>query len=55
MNRSNGIRANGVEVDDLHTLGVGEAKYFYFKDNQGNLLEAAWSMWDSKDEIKDNF
>jgi len=29
--------------------------YFYFRDNEGNLLEAAWSIWDQKDEIKEDF
>lgn len=45
----------GLDVEDLHTLGKGEAKYFYFRDNEGNLLEAAWSIWDPKDEIKEEF
>lgn len=49
------LKNNGVAVEDLHTLGQGEAKYFYFRDNEGNLLEAAWSIWDSVDEIKDDF
>lgn len=44
-----------VEVQEIHSLGSGEAKYFYFKDDQGNLLEAAWSKWDTGDEIKDSF
>ncbi|WP_152393281.1 VOC family protein [Paenibacillus guangzhouensis] len=45
----------GIEVEELHTLGTGEAKYFYFRDNEGNLLEATWSIWDPKDEIKEDF
>jgi len=49
------MKGNGIAVEDLQTLGAGEAKYFYFRDNQGNLLEAAWSIWDAKDEIKDEF
>jgi catechol 2,3-dioxygenase-like lactoylglutathione lyase family enzyme len=49
------MKGNGIEVDDLQTLGAGEAKYFYFRDNQGNLLEAAWSIWDPKDEIKEEW
>jgi catechol 2,3-dioxygenase-like lactoylglutathione lyase family enzyme len=49
------LKGNGIEVEDLMTLGAGEAKYFYFKDNQGNLLEAAWSIWDPEDEIKEEF
>jgi len=49
------LKDNGVPVDELQTLGAGEAKYFYFRDNEGNLLEAAWSIWDPKDEIKDDF
>jgi len=46
------LTARGVEVEELHTLGEGEAKYFYFRDPDGNLLEAAWSKWDPQDEIK---
>jgi catechol 2,3-dioxygenase-like lactoylglutathione lyase family enzyme len=49
------LKDNGIRVDDLHTLGEGEAKYFYFRDNEGNLLEAAWSIWDPIDEIKEDF
>ena len=49
------LKDKGMIVEDLHTLGAGEAKYFYFRDNEGNLLEAAWSIWDSKDEIKEDF
>lgn len=49
------LKDNGVEVEDINILGNGEAKYFYFKDNEGNLLEAAWSIWDVKDEIKEDF
>lgn len=49
------LKENGVEVEDINILGNGEAKYFYFKDNEGNLLEAAWSIWDAKDEIKEDF
>ncbi|MGF7050817.1 catechol 2,3-dioxygenase-like lactoylglutathione lyase family enzyme [Paenibacillus sp. DS2015] len=51
----NYLKGNGIVVEDLHTLGAGEAKYFYFRDNQGNFLEAAWSIWDPKDEIKEEF
>jgi catechol 2,3-dioxygenase-like lactoylglutathione lyase family enzyme len=46
------LQGKGVEVEELNTLGAGEAKYFYFRDNEGNLLEAAWSIWDPEDEIK---
>ncbi|GGD80687.1 VOC family protein [Paenibacillus nasutitermitis] len=49
------LKDNGNKVEELHTLGTGEAKYFYFRDNQGNLLEAAWSIWDPKDEVKEEF
>ncbi|OZB96188.1 VOC family protein [Paenibacillus sp. XY044] len=45
----------GLVVEDLQTLGAGGAKYFYFRDNQGNLLEAAWSKWDPQDEMKEDF
>ncbi|WP_235782037.1 hypothetical protein [Paenibacillus senegalensis] len=40
---------------ELTSLGAGEARYFYFRDNSGNLLEAAWSIWDPEDEFKDEF
>lgn len=49
------LKQNGVEVEALEVLGQGEAKYFYFRDNQGNYLEAAWSIWDPKDELKEIF
>lgn len=49
------LKENGVEVEDINVLGNGEAKYFYFKDNEGNLLEATWSIWDVKDDIKEDF
>jgi len=51
----NRLKEKGIIVEDLHTLGAGEAKYFYFRDNEGNLLEAVWSIWDPKDEIKEEF
>lgn len=49
------LRNRGVEVEDLRTLGNGEAKYFYFRDPEGNLLEGAWSQWDPVDEYKNEF
>ncbi|WP_055667515.1 VOC family protein [Desnuesiella massiliensis] len=49
------LKEKGVEVEDINILGEGKAKYFYFKDNEGNLLEAAWSTWDPVDEFKLNF
>lgn len=49
------LQEKGVELEKLQVLGAGEAKYFYFRDNEGNLLEAAWSIWDPKDEIKQDF
>jgi len=49
------LKNKGIEVEDLQTLGTGEAKYFYFRDNQGNLLEGAWSIWDPVDDYKDEF
>ncbi|WP_235949989.1 VOC family protein [Paenibacillus apii] len=51
----NFLKKNQIEVQDIQALGAGEAKYFYFRDNQGNLLEAAWSIWDPEDEIKEDF
>lgn len=47
------LKENGIGVQDLITLGDGEAKYFYFRDNENNLLEAAWSIWDTEDEMKE--
>lgn len=49
------LKASNVEVQEIQSLGSGEAKYFYFKDDQGNLIEAAWSQWDPSDEVKDSF
>lgn len=49
------LKENSIEVEDIKILGNGEAKYFYFKDNEGNLLEATWSKWDLEDEIKKDF
>lgn len=49
------LKSQGINVEELRTLGAGEARYFYFRDNQGNMLEAAWSIWDPKDEIKEDF
>lgn len=49
------LKEHHIEVQEIHSLGGGEAKYFYFKDNQGNLLEAAWSKWDPADELKESF
>jgi catechol 2,3-dioxygenase-like lactoylglutathione lyase family enzyme len=40
------LKDKNVQVEDVVTLGKGEAKYFYFKDFEGNKLEAAWSIWD---------
>lgn len=49
------LKSRGVEVTSIEDLGDSEARYFYFKDDQGNLLEAAWSKWDPEDEIKESF
>ncbi|WP_067841816.1 VOC family protein [Amphibacillus sediminis] len=49
------LKEAGIEVEPLQQLGNGEAKYFYFRDNQGNYLEAAWSQWDPEDDIKEGF
>ena len=38
------MKDSGIAVGELQQHGAGEAKYFYFRDNQGNLLEAAWSI-----------
>ncbi|GGO00985.1 VOC family protein [Saccharibacillus kuerlensis] len=51
----NDLKGKGVTVEELHTLAEGEAKYFYFRDPEGNLLEGAWSIWDPVDEIKDDY
>ncbi|MBY0594995.1 VOC family protein, partial [Bacillus bingmayongensis] len=42
----NQLKEKGIEVEDIKVLGQGEAKYFYFRDNEENLLEATWSIWD---------
>ena len=39
----------------FYTRSESEAKYFYFRDNQGHLLEAAWSKWDPTDEYKEGW
>ncbi|MFC7680691.1 VOC family protein [Paenibacillus sp. GCM10028914] len=49
------MNQNGLDVDELHILGDGEAKYFYFRDDQGNLLEAAWSKYDPVEAMKEGF
>lgn len=49
------LQEKGIPVEALHTLGAGEAKYFYFRDPDGNLLEASWSIWDPVDEYKEDF
>lgn len=49
------LTANGVEADGIHVLGDGECKYFYFRDPEGHLLEASWSIWDPQDELKPGF
>jgi len=51
----NFLKNNGVQVGELSSLGQGDARYFYFRDNEGNLLEGAWSIWDPQDEIKETF
>ncbi|PYI55672.1 VOC family protein [Paenibacillus flagellatus] len=50
------LKRRGVEiVRELSSLGEGKARFFYFRDNEGNLLEGAWSVWDPEDELKDGF
>lgn len=49
------LKENDIQVGDISVLGNDEAKYFYFRDNEGNLLEVAWSKWDVEDSIKDEF
>ncbi|MDZ5471261.1 VOC family protein [Bacillus sp. 31A1R] len=50
------MQNSGVKIEgELTTLGDEEAKYFYFRDDVGNLLEATWSIWDPKDEVKETF
>jgi catechol 2,3-dioxygenase-like lactoylglutathione lyase family enzyme len=48
------LAAEGVQVEGLNSLGDGEAKYFYFRDNEGNMLEGVWSTWDPQDEYKED-
>lgn len=40
------LKDRGVEVTDIIVRGENQAKYFLFKDIDGNLIEAAWSIWD---------
>lgn len=40
------LKSQGVAVEEIHTLGDNEAKYFYFRDLCGNYIEASWSIWD---------
>lgn len=40
------LQEKDVKVEEIVTLGDNEAKYFYFWDIDGNMLEAAWSVWD---------
>jgi len=49
------LKDKGIDVGELHTLGDNEAKYFHVRDNAGNLLEGAWSIWDPADEFKEDF
>jgi len=49
------LTMEGVETGPLTPIGNGEARYFYFRDLDGNMLEAAWSIWDPKDEYKKEF
>ncbi|MGM1047984.1 MAG: VOC family protein [Bacillota bacterium] len=49
------LKTNGVDAQPLQSLGAGEAKCFYFRDNEGNLLEAAWSIYDLEEEMKEDF
>lgn len=49
------LSENGINPGPLVTLGNGEAKYFYFYDPEGNMLEAVWSQWDPKDDYKKEF
>lgn len=49
------LSEDGINPGPLMKLGNGEAKYFYFRDPAGNMLEAAWSQWDPKDDYKKEF
>lgn len=46
------LQEKGIIVEELHTLGNGEAKYFNVGGNEGNLLEGAWSIWNLVDDMK---
>ncbi|WP_062049799.1 VOC family protein [Bacillus sp. JCM 19034] len=39
------LKNNGVDVSEI-IVRSEEAKYFIIKDPDGNLIEAAWSVWD---------
>ncbi|MDQ0229027.1 VOC family protein [Metabacillus malikii] len=39
------LKDSGVEVSEIRNRGEN-AKYFLITDPSGNLIEAAWSIWD---------
>ncbi|MFK7692768.1 VOC family protein [Paenibacillus sp. HJGM_3] len=50
------LSEDGINPEPLMSIGDGgEAKYFFFRDPDGNLLEAAWSIWDPQDDYKEDF
>ncbi|MEN1939217.1 VOC family protein [Paenibacillus sp. 102] len=51
----NQLKEKGIEVEDIKVLGQGEAKYFYLRDNEKNLLEATWSIWNPLDKIREGW
>lgn len=46
------LQEDGTETSEITELGRGEARYFTFRDPDGNLLEAAWSIWDPEEDRK---
>jgi catechol 2,3-dioxygenase-like lactoylglutathione lyase family enzyme len=44
------LKSKNVQAGDIQVLGENEAKYFYFRDCDNNLLEGAWSVWDPVEE-----
>lgn len=47
------LKEKGVAVENIQTVGEDKIKYFYFKDDQGNLLEASWSKQYTIDDLDD--
>lgn len=51
----NQLKSMGCKIDEIQSLGEGEAKYFFLEDLDGNLIEIAWSIWDTVDSYKEEY